>query len=184
MNVARSARPRSAALACATCSAAALMSVPNPRASGSSRSNASRIAPEPVPRSAIRHEWFLGRFLGPFAAGLARSISSASSTTVSVSGRGTNVSAESLSGNPQNSLMPRMRATGSPPRRRRTKSSRRADSSGESSRFAAIIMPVRSRPSTAPIKSRASSSAEPIPPEVKRVVRLRRALSTVCPAKD
>src|SRR5438132_638990 len=74
MNVARSARPRSAALACAICSAAALMSVPNPRASGNSRSNASRIAPEPVPRAAIRHERFLGRFLGLFVAGLARGL--------------------------------------------------------------------------------------------------------------
>src|SRR5205085_329876 len=82
--------------------------------------NASRIAPEPVPRSAIRG--------GLFAARLARSSSSASSTTVSVSGRGTSVSAESLSGSPQNSLVPRIRATGSPPRRRRTKPSRHVDS--------------------------------------------------------
>ena len=45
---------------------------------------------------------------------------SAASTTVSVSGRGTRVSALSLRGSPQNSLRPRMRAAmcGSTPRRR------------------------------------------------------------------
>ena len=105
------------------------MSVPNPCAAGNSDSSASRIAPEPVPRSAMRN----GRLRSPPA----RSSSSASSTTVSVSGRGTSVAGESCSGSPQNSFSPRMRATGSPARRRRAKSSRRADSSEVSWRCAA-----------------------------------------------
>ena len=42
------------ALRRATSSASAAMSVPMPRACGNSESSASRIAPEPVPRSAIR----------------------------------------------------------------------------------------------------------------------------------
>ena len=105
------------------------MSVPNPCAAGNSDNSASRIAPEPVPRSAMRN----GRSRSPSA----RSSSSASSTTVSVSGRGTSVADESCSGRPQNSFSPRMRATGSPARRRRANSSRRADSSGVSWRCAA-----------------------------------------------
>ena len=131
--------------------------------------------PEPVPRSAMRNL----RFNAPSP----RSNSSASSTTVSVSGRGTSVAAESFSGSPQNSLWPRMRATGSPARRRRAKSSSRVASSAVSCRCAAVIRPVRSRPSTAPTSSRASSSADSIPLDLKRAVSARRAVSTVCPAK-
>ena len=85
-----------AALALAVCSAADEMSVPKPWALGSSDSSASKMAPEPVPRSAMRNL----RLNAPPP----RNNSSASSTTVSVSGRGTSVAAESFSDSPQNSL--------------------------------------------------------------------------------
>ena len=111
-----------------------------------------------------------------------RSISSASSTTVSVSGRGTSVAGDSASGSPQNSFCPRMRATGSPASRRRARASRRADSSDVSNRFAAEIMPVRSRPSAWPTSSRASSSAESTPADCRRAASARRAASIACPA--
>ena len=130
MNVARFARPARAALAVGGLqggSPKCRCRIPAP--SGNSDSSASRIAPEPVPRSAMRN----GRSRPPSA----RNNSSASSTTVSVSGRGTSVAAESCSGSPQNSFSPRMRATGSPARRRRAKSSRRADSFEVSWRCAA-----------------------------------------------
>ena len=160
----------------AVCKAAAEMSVPNPCAAGNSDNSASRIAPEPVPRSAMRN----GRSRSPPA----RNSSSASSTTVSVSGRGTSVADESCSGSPQNSFSPRMRATGSPARRRRANSSRRADSSGVSWRCAADIRPVRSRPSAWPVRIRASSSADSMAADLNCAVSARRAASTVCAAKS
>ena len=97
----------------AAASASRLTSVPMPAAFGSSVSSASSSAPEPVPRSAMRS----ARLRGPPSSIAA----SAASTTVSVSGRGTSVASLSRSGRPQNSLTPRMRATGS-------RSSRRAAS--------------------------------------------------------
>src|ERR1700682_737985 len=51
-------------------------------------------------------------------------------------------------------------------------------------RSAAAIMPVRSRPSTAPTSIRASSSAESILSFRNCAVSARRVVSTVCPAKD
>src|SRR5256886_600632 len=173
--MARGASLKRAALALAVRNAATLMSVPNPQASGSSDNSANKIAPEPVPISAMRNR-------RP-RSGAARSICNASSTTVSVSGLGTSVAAESFSGSPQNSLIPRMRAIGSPESRRRAKSSRRIDSSDVSGRLAAAITPVRSRSSAAPTSIRASSSAESIRPDLNRAVSMRRAASTVCPAK-
>ena len=152
------------------------MSVPNPCAAGNSDNSASRIAPEPVPRSAMRS----GRSRLPPA----RNSSSASSTTVSVSGRGTSVADESCKGSPQNSFSPRMRATGSPARRRRAKASRRADSSRVSWRCAADIKPVRSRPSAWPVRIRASSSADSMAAVLRLVASARRAASTVWPAKS
>ncbi len=140
------------ALSRAVRSAATLMSVPTPNAFGNSDNSASRIAPEPVPRSAMRS--------GESRLDPARKISSAASTTVSVSGRGTSVAGESRSGKPQNSLRPRIRATGSPAMRRFAKPSRRSASSSVRIRADAAIKPVRSRPSTEPTRIRASSSAE------------------------
>jgi hypothetical protein len=90
---------------------------------GNSDNSANRIAPEPVPISAMRNP--------RSGSGPGRSISSASSTTVSVSGLGTSVAAESCNGSPQNSLVPRMRATGSPARRRRAKSSSASPDPGD-----------------------------------------------------
>ena len=81
-----------------------------PNAPGNSDNSASRIAPEPVPKSTSRSE------PSDFDAG--RTVSSAASTTVSVSDRGTSVAGESRSGRPQNSFIPMMRATGSPASRR------------------------------------------------------------------
>ncbi len=119
----RAARTRDARhCCCAVRSAAGLMSVPTPQASGNSDNSANRIAPDPVPISAMRAADDRGWRS-------ARHISSASSTTVSVSGLGTSVAGESCRGRPQNSLIPRMRATGSPARRRCAKSSRRIDCS-------------------------------------------------------
>ena len=87
-------------------------------------------------------------------------ISSATSTTVSVSGRGTSVAGESFSGSPQNSLC----AENSRDRLAREAPPREVfetlDSSAVSSGARPVIMPVRSRPSTAPTRIRASSSAE------------------------
>src|SRR6267142_6876391 len=176
MKAARLAKPRRAALARAVASAAGLTSVPTPYPSGSSDNSASKIVPEPVPISAIRNR--------RIPSGRARNISNANSTTVSVSGRGTKVAAESCNGSPQNSLRPRMRATGSPWRRRSVNSSRRTASSDVRGRPAAAMIPVRSRPSTAPTSIRASSSAEPIEFVRNRAVSARRAVSRVCPAKE
>src|SRR5205814_191483 len=50
-------------------------------------------------------------------------------------------------------------------------------------RLVAAIMPVRSRPSTAPTRSRASISLESIAADLKRTVSARRAASTVWPAR-
>ena len=83
----------------------------------------------------------------------ARSISSASSTTVSVSGRGTSVAGESCNGSPQNSFSPIMRATGSPAIRRCAYCANSAASAEVSRRVACAIMPVRSRSTTAPTKN-------------------------------
>ena len=176
MNVARSDSPARAALVPAVCKAPSEMSVPNPCAAGNSDSSASRIAPEPVPRSAMRN----GRSRFPPA----RNSSSASSTTVSVSGRGTSVADESCSGSPQNSFSPMMRATGSAARRRPANSSRRADSSGVSWRCAADIRPVRSRLSAWPVRIRASSSADSMAAVLSLAASARRAASTVWPAKS
>ena len=146
MNVVRSESPADAALVWAVCRAADEMSVPNPCAFGSSDNSASKIAPEPVPRSAIRN-W---RSSAPPA----RNNSSASSTTVSVSGRGTSVAAESFSGSPQNSLWPRMRATGSPRRRRCAKSSSR-------SRFVRRELPLRGRDQAGEIEAKHCTDEQP-----------------------
>ena len=77
-----------------------------PVAFGISLSSASSSAPEPVPMSSMRKRLAA-------ASRRAERASSAASTTVSVSGRGTSTSGVRPSGRLQNSLRPRMRATGS-----------------------------------------------------------------------
>ena len=85
-------RPSAAALSRAQPSAVTLISVPIPKAFGSSESSASSSAPEPVPRSTMRSARELR--CSPSSA------ASAASTTVSVSGRGSRVSALSLKRQP------------------------------------------------------------------------------------
>ena len=90
-------------------SAATLMSVPTPARWAIRVSIASNSAPEPVPMSRTR---------SVLHARARRAASSALSTTVSVSGRGTSTAGVTRKGRLQNSLRPRMRATGSRASRR------------------------------------------------------------------
>ena len=90
-----------AAFSFATARASDEMSVPTPRAAGRSLSTASRIAPEPVPRSII------------WNASPCEKAARATSMMVSVSGRGLSTSGVTFSMIFQNPLRPRMRDTGS-----------------------------------------------------------------------
>src|SRR5262245_16770894 len=117
---------------------------------GHSLSKARSSAPEPVPRSAMRRACWRR---SPRAA-------NAVSTTVSVSGRGTNVSSLRLNGSPQNSLTPRMRATGSCARRRCASAVMAVRSDDVTWRAPWLTMPAASRLSAWPTRMRASSSGE------------------------
>src|SRR5580693_2930004 len=100
---ARSARPRLAALRAAVLTAPSAISIPIPPAAGYSARRASRRQPVPVPRSSNRR--------GALRSG---SRLSTASMTVSVSGRGSRVSADRLNSRPQNSRFSKMRLKGSP----------------------------------------------------------------------
>src|SRR5438067_1895106 len=86
------ARPRSTALRAAVLTAPSAISIPIPLAAGSSARSASKRQPVPVPSSSTRR-----------AALRSGSRLSTASITVSVSGRGSRVSADRLNSNPQNS---------------------------------------------------------------------------------
>src|SRR5262249_16496141 len=89
---------------------------------------------------------------------------SAAWTTVSVAGRGSSVSALTLSGRPQNSLRPRRRATGSRASRRAESAAMAPASSAASMRLDWAASAVWSSPSAWPTMMRASSSGPPTPP--------------------
>src|SRR5580704_475186 len=138
-----------------------------PNAAGSSDNSASRIAPEPVPRSAMR------------SARSRATTASAASTTVSVSGRGTSTSAVTASGRLQNSLPPRMRATGSWASRRPSTASSFSVSPRMSRCVDAAVSAPWSRPSAWPTSSRASRSGVSKPRLRNRSAIARRACATV-----
>ncbi len=150
-------------------SAAKLISVPMPHALGSSESSASSSAPAPVPRSTMRSA-------RDFRSSQS-SAASAASTTVSVSGRGSRVSALTLSGSPQNSLRPRMRATGSRASRRAESAAMAPASSAASLRLDWAASAVWSSPSAWPTMMRASSSGASRPPRRNSRASRRRAAS-------
>ena len=165
------ATPASLALSRAIASAAALISVPMPKALGNSLRSASRIAPQPVPRSAMRQE----RDRGPCLS----SAASAASTTVSVSGRGTSVASLTRSRSVQNSLVPVIRATGSSPSRRRASAAIALCCCGVSTCPARAASAAWSRPSAWPTSTRASSSAVSMPAARNSVAQARRKSATV-----
>ena len=161
-NAARAAEAEAAALSRAAASASTLMSVPMPMAFGSSEQRQQQRARAGAEIGDAQRARARGR---PH-----RSRPSAASTTVSVSGRGTSVAALRRSGRPQNSLTPRMRATGSrvePPRRQRRPA--RAARASSRLRLASIVSAAWSRPSAWPTSRRASSSGESRPALAERI---------------
>src|SRR6266851_193424 len=99
---ARSARPSSVALRRAVRAAPAATSMPTPFARGNSESSARRRQPVPVPRSRNRYVRLRSG-----------SRDSTASTTLSLSDRGSSVSADSTNSSPQNSRLPTIRLSGS-----------------------------------------------------------------------
>ena len=114
-------------------------------------SSAIRMAPVPVPRSAIRK--------GAFASA---TVSSTASTSVSVSLRGISVAGETARRRPQNSCSPRIRAIGSPASRRAARHSSSLASSSASKSRPRVARIVGVRPVTRSISRRASRSAPAI----------------------
>ena len=110
---------------------------------------ASAIAPEPVPRSSTR----TSRSFGNRA--------SASSTSVSVSGRGMSTAGDTCSVNPQNSRRPVRYATGSPSRRRRARARNASARSRGNASSPCATSHARSRPSTCASSTCASSGTRP-----------------------
>ena len=113
------------------------------------------------------------------------SAASAASTTVSVSGRGTSVSALSRSGSPQNSLRPRMRATGSRASRRAASAAMApASLGGEPAVRLRGERGVIERRARAPTSRRASSSGVSRPRRRNSAARWRRAPATEAPGSS
>src|SRR5215469_11817904 len=168
-NSARGRSPCRSALRAAVSTAPAARSTPTPVAAGYSDSNASSGQPVPVPRSRKRR----GR---PRSGRRA----STASTRVSVSGRGSSVSGDSMKSRPQNSRVPRMRLNGSCASVRRsiaatrslssfviTRSLRASTSAGDKSSAAATSRRARRRASSTPASVSATASwviVEPIVP--------------------
>ena len=169
--VQRLSRSLRSAFACATSKAAALISLPVPTALGSSLSSASSSAPDPVPISRMRN----------FSVCKASrtTASSVASITVSVSGRGTSTAGLTCRLRLQNSLRPKIRATGSRLSRRSPNASIAFISSPFSARSPFAISSARSMPSACAISRRASASAESIPAWRSLSASARRAAAMV-----
>ena len=171
--------PEICRIAACCLSAASLMSVPIPKVSGSSDSIASKIAPEPVPMSAIRS--------GRSGCGAARSSPRQFDDGFGV-GPWHKRCRRKMQGQSPEFLLPENPGDRLAARRRRMKSSRHIASSGVRGRVAAVIRPVRSRPQRSrPTRiARVEFGAKwDLSPIIKsRRERTRRADSTVCPAKE
>ena len=139
-------------LAVATAAASVDRSTPTPRAFGNSLSSAESSAPEPTPRSRIRRP----------AVRRAAKRSSAASTMLSVSGRGSSTAGVIAKRMPQNSRQPRIRDKGSRAMRR-SATSRNVRTASPSGRSGEAMRSAGASPQDRKTARRASRAGSSMP---------------------